>query len=324
MNATYRYALNRFGKVQDVTVLERKDVEQLEPFICVGCKGNLIARLGQKMIKHFAHASGEGCAGETYLHNLGKNVFFETYNDCLESGIPFILELDTEVSCSHFENKIDVSCSEIEKVTHDLTTYFDTVFMECHHDGFVPDIMLKSSRTGETVYIEIAVTHRSSDEKIRSSNRIIEYQLESEEDIPFLRSPRVQTEAQRIHLYNFNAKPLRRDICNGSCKKTFSCFVIDYKGRASVIESTPSKLVERINNDSVVISSLCRNEDKVHFEFHSFIKRAVKDGVRVRSCFVCKNVKHDKENNYLHCQKNFKYVPSYEALRCRDFSVIKV
>jgi len=108
MEATYRHAFNKYGKVQDVTVLEREDVKQLGPFLCIGCGGTLIARLGQKMIKHFAHASGEGCGGETYLHKLGKSVFLETYNDCLDSGTPFILELDTKISCSHFEKDIDL------------------------------------------------------------------------------------------------------------------------------------------------------------------------------------------------------------------------
>lgn len=323
MDATYRYALNRLGKVQDIAALERVDVERLGPFLCVGCKGHLIARLGQKMIKHFAHASGEGCAGETYLHNLAKNVFFETYNECLESDTVFTLELDTKVSCSHFEKKIDVSCSEIQKVRHDLTKYFDTVLLECHHDGFVPDIMLKSSKTGETIYVEIAVTHNSSEDKIRSGKRIIEYQIESEEDIHLLRSYRVQAEDKRIHLYNFNAKSLRRNLCNGACKKTFSCFVIDHKGRASVIESTPGKLVERVNNDSVVKSLLCQNEDNVDSEFHSFIKKAVREGARVRSCFVCINVKHDEKNNNLLCLKKLNMFPPMRHFDAVIFQLLR-
>jgi len=196
--------------------------------------------------------------------------------------------------------------------------------MENKHDDFIPDLMLKSRRNAETIYIEVAVTHKSSEKKIESGHRIIEYLIESEEDTSLLRSTRVQTENQRVHLYNFHSKPLRKDLCNGACQNTFSCFVIDYKGRASVIKSTPKKLIEKINNKAVVLSSLCENEDKVQSEFYSFVREAVRIGIRVRSCLVCTNVGIDKENDNLLCQKHFKYVPSYEAFRCRDFSVNKV
>lgn len=323
MEATYRYALNRFGKVQDVTTLNRTDVAYLEPFVCVGCQGRLIAKLGQKMIKHFAHAHGEGCAGETYLHNLGKRAFLETYTNCLDSGKPFNLELETEVICTHFENTLDIHCSEFRNISYDLTSYFDTVILECEHNGFVPDVMLKSSMTHEVIFVEIAVTHKSSAEKRGSGHRIIEYVVNSEDDIYLLKETSVAESNSSIKLYNFNAKPIRRDVCNGKCQKEFRCFVIDYKGMASVIKSFPESIVHKINNNSVIRASLYGSSYKIQSDFYDFVIKAHAGGINIRSCYVCDNMKYEKEGDKLFCQKRLKYVPSFEAFRCSSFLISK-
>jgi len=324
MEATYRYALNKFGKVQDVTTLSRTDVAYLEPFVCVGCQGRLIAKLGQKMIKHFAHANGQGCAGETYLHNLGKRAFLETYTNCLDSGKSFNLELETEVICTHFENKLDIHCSEFRKISYDLTSYFDSVILECEHEGFVPDILLKSSTTKEVLYVEIAVTHKTSEEKRSSGHRIIEYVINSEDDIYLLKETFISGSNNKIKLYNFNAQPMHRDVCNGNCQKEFRCFVIDYKGIASVIKSTPESIVQKINNNSVVRASLCVSNDKIKSDFYDFVHKANADGVHIRSCYVCNNVKYEKNDDKIFCQKRLKYVPSFEAFRCSSFFISKI
>lgn len=323
MEATYRYALNKFGKVQDVTTLNRTDVAHLEPFVCVGCRGRLIAKLGQKMIKHFAHANGEGCAGETYLHNLGKRAFLETYTNCLHSGKPFNFELKTEVTCTHFENKIDINCIEFRNISYDLTNYFDSVFLECEHGGFVPDVMLKSSMTNEVIFVEIAVTHKSSEKKRGSGHRIIEYVINSEDDIDLLKNTSVYESNNSIKFYNFNAKLLHRDVCGGKCQKEFRCFVIDYKGMASVFKSTPENIVKKINNNSVVRASLCGSNDKIQSDFYDFVKKANADGISLRSCYVCDNVKYENDDDKLFCQKRFKCVPSFEAFRCSSFFMSK-
>jgi competence CoiA-like predicted nuclease len=66
--------------------------EQQSDFICLGCDNILIAKVNGKIKQpHFAHKSIQECNGETYLHRLGKQVFFEVYQKCLEENEPFIL-----------------------------------------------------------------------------------------------------------------------------------------------------------------------------------------------------------------------------------------
>jgi hypothetical protein len=322
MNAKYRYGFNSQGEIQDVTLLEKADVSAVGPFSCIGCGATLVAKLGQKNIKHFAHAStsSAGCGKETYLHLLGKYVFIETYKQCLQQKKPFILALETAYECNHFEKFLGYSCRYNHIDEYDLTKYFDELAEEVWHDGFRPDVLLQSSKSSEVVFVEIAVSHQSSDDKLKSGKRIIEYLLDSEDDVFRLRGQRLDETTHGVRLVNFQPKPIRGNLCNGKCEHRFDYFVVDRKGRASVLHGTPAELMANAQSESVVMSAPCRSGSNKMSEFMSFLESALEKGITLRNCLVCVQSLVKDGSNTLFCRKHQKRITSTEAFRCRDYS----
>ena len=75
---TCQYALSDDGSLKnigDVTDAYRK----VHNFTCFGCDKHLTAVLGKKRERHFRHAPDCICNPETYLHQLGKNMFAELF-----------------------------------------------------------------------------------------------------------------------------------------------------------------------------------------------------------------------------------------------------
>ena len=70
----YRYAHNSDGQIVNIDEIKRNESEENELYTCLACGNELITRLGNVKINHFAHKQTINCSGETYLHNLGKKV----------------------------------------------------------------------------------------------------------------------------------------------------------------------------------------------------------------------------------------------------------
>lgn len=105
--------------------------------VCPICKKPLVARKGPKTTHHFAHAISKGCSGgpETVLHLLAKQI--------IESA-------DNITSPSPNSKTIHINSVKLEKS-------FGTV---------KPDITI-NNESEEFTFIEIAVTHKCEDEKIK-------------------------------------------------------------------------------------------------------------------------------------------------------------
>ena len=84
----YQYAKDEKGKLIDINSLDRKERENIK-FFCVGCDNELIPKLGQIKKHHFAHKKVVACSAQTYLHLLGKKLFFDNYTECLKTKKPF-------------------------------------------------------------------------------------------------------------------------------------------------------------------------------------------------------------------------------------------
>ncbi|MDD2468000.1 MAG: hypothetical protein PHI97_28820 [Desulfobulbus sp.] len=321
MTATYRYGFDVHGEIQDVATLHKYKISNLEPFSCVGCGAPLTAKLGPKNIKHFAHASGDGCGKETYLHILGKRIFIETYLNCLKPDKSFIVALDTSIECTQFEESLGHPCRSREIHEFDLTDYFGNVTEEAWHDGYRPDVLLTTDKTTEAIYIEIAVHHKSSDDKINSGRKIIEYSIESEDDISILKNTRLDAETANVELFNFNPKPIRGNICNGKCKCYSDYFTVDRNGRAAILNATSDIIDRDIKNQRIWFYSICQDEENKRAEFRKFLKDAINKGAKIRNCLVCMHYELTEFTNFLVCRKHKKKVSSAEAFRCSCFTI---
>jgi hypothetical protein len=180
----YRYAYDENEEIVTVNSLNRDN--DLGKFFCVGCGKELIPRLGEIRKKHFAHKVDFNCSPETYLHKLAKNTFFNIYKNCLEKSEPFILEYNVHNFCNFFENQFKEDCDlGIHTREFNLTDYFTKIVLEQREGNLIPDIKIYNPKTNESIYIEITVTHQSEPQKRSSVIRIIEFEVDQEEDVEF-------------------------------------------------------------------------------------------------------------------------------------------
>jgi len=60
--------------------------------VCPSCKAPLLARKGQKVSHHLAHARAHACNPETVLHVLGKRLLFNRLERALGNALPVPME----------------------------------------------------------------------------------------------------------------------------------------------------------------------------------------------------------------------------------------
>ena len=149
--ARYQYAKDQLGQV--VRAIDLVGKEQHSDFICLGCDNILIAKVNGKIKQpHFAHKIIQECNGETYLHRLGKQVFFDVYRKCLEENEPFYITFHVPKKCNKFRRSIRKNCDLgfIEK-KFDLTEYFSIIEVEKREENFIPDLN-RTGFVGESIF----------------------------------------------------------------------------------------------------------------------------------------------------------------------------
>ncbi|MEJ1382054.1 MAG: competence protein CoiA family protein [Candidatus Sedimenticola sp. (ex Thyasira tokunagai)] len=105
----YRYAKDESDGIVSAETLRGKNF--IGEYTCIGCNKELIAKVNGKIMKpHFAHKADMGCNSETYLHILGKNIFYNTYLECVENNKSFTIELEHEQICSHYKDILANEC----------------------------------------------------------------------------------------------------------------------------------------------------------------------------------------------------------------------
>lgn len=173
-----RYAIDLAGRI--ISADNLKATDRGNNFICLGCSEPLTPKMGKRVRWHFAHRPGTLCGGlETYLHKLGKQVFYDTYIACLATSKPFWIEL-YQASCPRALNRLGAGCGVRQLNRFDLTRYFRQVVMEQPYGAFIPDLLLLDLAGKAGVMIEICVTHSCSAEKLAAGKRIIEIPLRHE------------------------------------------------------------------------------------------------------------------------------------------------
>lgn len=186
MSITYQYAQSDDGSVKhvsQVTVEYRKS----HLFTCLGCGSKLEAVVNvTKRLPHFRHSESK-CSLETYLHQLGKRLFKELFEKNKMMGVPLFVDYEIEhqcgiEKCKYGKNEKCYGKSDNTKL--DLLAKYTSLEVEKFDSatGLTPDILLTNS-DGDKLYVEIAVTHTSTEEKIASGIPIVEIYLEKEDDL---------------------------------------------------------------------------------------------------------------------------------------------
>lgn len=177
---------NAFIHIEEV---EQSSYGRKAHFICPCCKLEMRPILGRFREKHFRH-KGEPCRYDKYLHSIAEESFLREYNHCLQYGTPFILKTSAQVRCNGGCVLLTYRDCKEHFITRDidLTKRYTRISKEERVETGLssfrrPDILLESE-TGEQIWIELFVTHKSEKEKIRDADRrgakIIEIKIHDE------------------------------------------------------------------------------------------------------------------------------------------------
>ena len=301
----YRFALDNTGKSVDVFSLQKQVNIAGRTFFCFACKERMVAKLGADVTHHFAHKANSLCSRETYLHKLAKIVFQEEYAKCLANAEPFKYEFKQRKICDQFPGHSEHSCATRPRLqSGDLTQRFRTIKVETGKNEFVPDITLESKNGKDHLFIEIAVTHKCSETKRRSQNRIIEISVRCEEDIEIFRSHLLSEQDTRIEFYNFK-KDQPENMCDwfrycNLAKKEFRLFRsgrwnLKYVGKAAEPPRQDGEDVVWSKTFLVDRRRLPTNEDQAEREIQKILKECLSeaqqegDGPKVRACGFCEH-----------------------------------
>lgn len=212
-------------------------------YFCPHCHNEMIAKRGDIRKWHFAHKTAK-CSYDNYLHSISEKMILDWFNQ-KES---IILEMNAKVECTHYDSckfHNDKYCTGREPIQYDLKKYYSRCVRERGYKGFIADLLCESDdRPRSPIFIEIFVTHECSQEKKRSDIRIIEFHIQSEEDILDIISSSKIVEGGMVQLYNFKRTTIKND-----------CFVQPFQ--KYMLYPTLKSFVDRGRYT-------CKNYDKFH------------------------------------------------------------
>ena len=335
MGVKYKRAKNDNDEIVNIGEVT-PEMRKATRFTCISCGNELSACLGSKNQHYFRHKTEVDCNPETYLHKMGKYTFVKAYRECLAHGKPFNITLKQKVACVKEENcqvrhsfgDIPDVCSTYEWRNFDLTQYYDCVAEEEHVESFVADILLKRSKDDQPILVEIMVSHACEESKIQSGFRIIEIELNKEEDLDLIESCQLkqtelsdndyfktnrnknrknEEEAPIIRFYNFH--DAKKELLN--CHEVHQ-FAI-YKNNPShfclnetVLCGEKDKMIERHRKENNLLYEILFYggfslderfvfwddgfvyETNADERFAFGVAKAFERGFKIRNCFLCR------------------------------------
>lgn len=207
----YPYAIdekNNLVFVEDIDVEHRHD----HTYHCPNCGHEMLPRLGEHNAKHFAHSENQKCGVESYIHKVAKRILVDRFND---RSRPFTIKFWTHLickkkeECKYFEQ---YKCEDSELKEYDLHSEYDLpaeeeIRLKCiSGETFQPDVILRSSSIKhKPIYLEVYHKHKSSPEKIKSGQHIIEIRVMDLLDLTMLDTIEIK-QSETIRFYNFKER----------------------------------------------------------------------------------------------------------------------
>ena len=327
----YRYACNSAGNIVDIDTVP-KNWKSSEIFTCLSCSRALSPVLGIKRRKHFRHKTDfeNNCSPETYLHKLAKQTFFETYNSCIENKQEFFIVLKMKKICTFYGKDFNYLCDLGEEAFHfDLTRYFPTINLETRVGNFIPDLLLSNER-GDKIFIEIAVTHLSSQEKTQSNYRIIELDVKDEADIEVIKSC-LLSEEQNVKFLNFN-KESQGDFCSGkcinglkpndSCSARYNLFVLYQDNKTRLFKNIGLDEVIELQESPLILEwefVIVPDSQTIRSIYIQKIIQYYYDEKPIKNCFLCRYQRNSFYGYEIYCRFLRKSGNSHMATQCNCY-----
>jgi len=206
--------------------------------------------------------------------------------------------------------------------------------MEQRDGEFIPDLILYNATDAkQKIYIEIAVTHSSTEEKRQSGSRIIEINVQSEADIDNIRKMKLtEADAEFIH---FTKKPIRATKDECSCDRNAQCCLVVYSsGKCFLEQGTLASIIAKYSKKQAQVKGLqflqepfLRSITERGQAFVYLVEEAYKKGLPVRNCYVCRYMGENWSSNAtkpVFCKYLRKQCGTNEAADCQLFRGLPV
>lgn len=210
----YRFAKDENGNLVDANEFDPQERNTRRCF-CLSCGKELIPVLGQVRKRHFRHDANCECNGETYLHKLGKAMLKKRWDEEEHFYIHFFRIREKSCSKSSCKLRSDdcVQKETDEHVYEDLKKFYRTCTVEkqikIDGEDFRADLLLENESGKDSIMLEVCVSSPSSDKKKASGIRVIEFEINSEEDANGLYNKLIWIDGEQDHnirSYGFKRK----------------------------------------------------------------------------------------------------------------------
>jgi hypothetical protein len=316
----YRYGLGANGATVDVLSLEDETRRSNAPYSCIGCGGALTPNLPKtNRTKYYSHKVEQNCSLETYLHKLAKLTFFETYSAALNLGLPFILSYPRKFLCNAFQESLTRECEGDEIADFDLTSVYKRITLEERIGEFIPDVALVSEKQ-PPIFIEMVVTHQSTEKKISSGEKIIEITITKEEDLQTFRQRRLMAYGPNVRTYGIKGKPRIGNICGGTCKQESEFFVIYKSGKARVLSAPLHEFHAKRAIYKVLVSTIPSDtgDSEGYPKLVANLRHHMFAGVPIRNCLLCEHQSIGKHSG-IWCRAKSEKITSADAIGCGSY-----
>ncbi len=255
----YKKVYDKNNNIIDISSVNN---ENREPkYYSIGSHTPMVAALGGKNKHHFRAKKGYVLNPETELHKYVKNILKYRF----DHEEKFLIRYYRKETCPFKEKCIFFDNGKCEKLMakpfdFDLKKYYDTATVEREHNGFVADVLLSSSSTINRipVFLEVAVTHPCSEEKIKSGNKIIEIKVCNEDDayckLEQTQEYSFKDDVPIVKFYNFEDEIQLRECPH-------------YSGEKKYLKQTPVVIGQQIRTKYYCIPQNFANDPiKMYFE----------------------------------------------------------
>ncbi len=205
MQHAHKYQHFTLDKNANIINIRDTDTTGKQQYFCPYCRTEMITKRGNIRQWHFAHKTDK-CSYDNYLHSIAEKMIMDWFNR--QEIITLVMK--TQEKCNKYGNCIFYSKEHCQRETtsqYNLKKYYSKCIQEQRYGGFVADLFCeRNGKSTEPLFIEIFVTHECNQKKKDSDIRIIEFFIQSEEDIlNIINSSRI-TEGCMVRLYNFKRK----------------------------------------------------------------------------------------------------------------------
>ena len=319
------YAISQNGVLTEINDAQKSN----EDFFCPHCRCKMLKRCGKIRRWHFAHdwrdatEEQKKCSYESYLHAYTKIRFKEWF----ENHEQIIVRYSQRSICSSYKTCKWKDFREVHQCKKEETKRFNikeklnkcSVEKEVNVNGnrFRPDLLWYNENNPQIcIFIEIKVTHECTDKKKDSNNRIIEFDIRSEEDVERIISEDI-TESDTIRFYGFKTEKLTdKKQFNPIDLYKFQLFESG-KGRISIWNCHNASY--RKKPSIFEITAIANRELNRSIFYTASIAKAHELGYPVLNCLLCKYRKRNDEGKP-YCEKTgIMLEVESEAINCSTY-----